>query len=1057
MFCFLFCFNDISSILNFKGKKREKRITWLEAFHLLKRVALRRYRIKYFSDYGEQAAIRDVANKESGQEIEHVSVPNRTKKTSKKAIISSVNPLNYENFQTAELDTYEFNDNNLAEIILTNIVEEIKSRSNSTRESSPHTSRQSKRRLSVYSDKESDRKNSNKLENFQPYKMVTLNNHAKNPNENVIDKLKKIETSGLNHLSTDELSEQRPLISINGSKFIQTKGFQLENSILFNNAESKINVKPKERDKREENFEKKKLKAIIGSNSDSISQEKQAVLNDKTDKNGSKASDATIDSKIDSKTVKPLVNQEAKNKPKIQIDKVTNLFEVRNVDNQSKKIGFSEAEKRLEKKIITEKSSNENEQKILTDSNKTLITKEQEPFIRMAANNREIKVNPEIQQINRINQSIKKISEHETSKERLNEKIIDNVKKETRKISEIIKNQYSKEDKIESLNNLSKYKLQIEQEKHLNKVNEEKRLMNLNTPSKSNTSFEKSSIRKSKISKNHSKLKIPEKMIKVLKQGNLLTRDDLKKISNPTKLESIKEENSKNLFKKSIKQSKRMTKPKKGASNFKTTKRRLQKVIKKDNEEKKIKNKLESEKSKRKQGNSIENLLANIDNIIPSYENRDHHKPFFLESNNTFVETISGTSIHESDASYIASSENELHYKEFPQNLYSYEQAQNECINLEDNRHEEQNIVYSDENLFLNNRNRLINETQVIPNNQIGENASITRLKDDLSDTLNIIDEEVIVENNEISQELNYSNKHESFLDRTSTPKSDLEDKFKNEQDKTESESHDKSLEFQFIRIEMKDKTQESIKISDEIAPKTDEISQPFEDNQAARDDKPIIEEPIESAVLVDERSSSEYDESSNGFLSKNENTLVEIQVENELLNEQNKIRENSENIIEMLETIPIIFVEQSTIETPFDEEKNNGQDGQVSFQDYEEEEIQIKLDSEIIDVKPTDQIEFPSRNTPLKQDSFSISENESNEFEKNEINSDYNLSMFEKFLSHNNNNINLNKKRKSEVPSPLLFSMGFYDDSSSDEDLTPDSKIKYSNCALQALLINRK
>jgi len=64
---------------------------------------------------------------------------------------------------------------------------------------------------------------------------------------------------------------------------------------------------------------------------------------------------------------------------------------------------------------------------------------------------------------------------------------------------------------------------------------------------------------------------------------------------------------------------------------------------------------------------------------------------------------------------------------------------------------------------------------------------------------------------------------------------------------------------------------------------------------------------------------------------------------------------------------------------------------------------------------------------------------------------------MFEKFLSHNNNNINLNKKRKSEVPSPLLFSMGFYDDSSSDEDLTPDSKIKYSNCALQALLINRK
>jgi ring-1,2-phenylacetyl-CoA epoxidase subunit PaaC len=32
-------------------------------------------------------------------------------------------------------------------------------------------------------------------------------------------------------------------------------------------------------------------------------------------------------------------------------------------------------------------------------------------------------------------------------------------------------------------------------------------------------------------------------MIKVLKQGNLLTRDDLKKISNPTKLESIKEVN----------------------------------------------------------------------------------------------------------------------------------------------------------------------------------------------------------------------------------------------------------------------------------------------------------------------------------------------------------------------------------------------------------------------------------------------------------------------------------------------------------------------------------
>ena len=99
---------------------------------MLKRVALKRYRIKHFSDYGQQAQLFSNQNsKNLSNVIEERIIPSNIKKPGRKskAIFESVG---FDSFQAINLQTYELNDDKLAETILVGIVDEIRSRASSS-------------------------------------------------------------------------------------------------------------------------------------------------------------------------------------------------------------------------------------------------------------------------------------------------------------------------------------------------------------------------------------------------------------------------------------------------------------------------------------------------------------------------------------------------------------------------------------------------------------------------------------------------------------------------------------------------------------------------------------------------------------------------------------------------------------------------------------------------------------------------------------------------------------------------------------------------------------
>jgi hypothetical protein len=99
---------------------------------LLKRVALKRYRIKHFSDYGQQAQLFSNQNsKNFSNLIEQRIIPSDIKKPGRKSE-AKFESVGFDSFQTINLQTYELNDDKLAETILVRIVDEIRSRASSS-------------------------------------------------------------------------------------------------------------------------------------------------------------------------------------------------------------------------------------------------------------------------------------------------------------------------------------------------------------------------------------------------------------------------------------------------------------------------------------------------------------------------------------------------------------------------------------------------------------------------------------------------------------------------------------------------------------------------------------------------------------------------------------------------------------------------------------------------------------------------------------------------------------------------------------------------------------
>ena len=215
-------------------------------------------------------------------------------------------------------------------------------------------------------------------------------------------------------------------------------------------------------------------------------------------------------------------------------------------------------------------------------------------------------------------------------------------------------------------------------------------------------------------------------------------------------------------------------------------------------------------------------------------------------------------------------------------------------------------------------------------------------------------------------------------------------------QDENESltESVDDSLPFQFIRIEMKEKTQEPIKAIDEnqTEPKT------------------------------------------------NVETSDELVVKTDLSTDQDKITLNNEDIISY--TSSDTSRDGSRIQ--FEDEHADDDESNEEAETIEHKDLtngRVKEATQVVEFNDKPEASSP-RNTPIADEHSTSELNKSSHELK--TNPDYNLSMFNKYLSYNKRN--LNKKRKSKVSSPLLFSLkGFDLDSSSedDDDLNSESKIK--------------
>ena len=1013
---------------------------------------------------------------------------------SKRKITSTVNStVTYESLQTVDLAAYELNDNNLAEKILTKIVEEIKSRSNSN--SSNSSIRELKNRSSVDSEIELNQKASKKFIDFEikPSKMFILSKHAATVNEYSIDKLKKTKTSS--NRSIDKLSEQGPLVSITSFKFPKNKPNQLENSVIVNNMAN--NAKLIETDKQADslgektfqqgvidaevkpldfsNNQKKSLtslnnndKAKIKSESDAFKQGKQSILSDKISTKSSKISN---DKKVNTNiyTVTSVVNQETKNKSNLKTDEIANI---------SKKADTKPANRNIpeiENKKIIKKFSDTMLENNLETKNETKLRrqfdKDDEAGKTKAVAKQSNKKTQEPEQI------LEKLPRNKPKTMESSNKTINYDKKETNKINDN-KKPYPKENIIQITPAEMKETNLINQN-----INDEQKSTNRNTPTESTIDFNKrsdkrSSVKQTKLSKDHLKSEIRQKTRneiktstkKEKKENMLLIRDDFSKISKPAELKPIKEEKSMDLSRESVKKLsfKKLTTPKR-------VKRLQRKKIRKQEISKE--NKLESETNK---NNSIKNKQTNTaiineskyqkniqialpKDILPSYEiffsskKNQKEKPLSLETNNSFIETVSGTfplSIHDSDSSYLDDNENELQLEE----KELFETAQKENIHLEENQHEDANKAEPEQSLLMDENTGFINESRGILNEQIAENPL---MEDDINDSLNKngkkeeavdIEEAIVVQNNETNDhELYDPDKQESVLKKTSTPFES--DKNKSEKDETLSDSHSDTAKFQFIRIEMKDKSQESIKIVDENFAKTDNVSQPVEEDDS--------EVTTESAEPLDEQLSFSFERNETLNDLSNEENFEELQIENI----EGKLDEPTEPIDEQL---PFSVKSDETQNNfPGDEplkelqtenellnEKNKTRPNSASSQDYTEE-IRYQLDTEIISEKPTDEIEYSScNNTPLIPEHM-VSENESDNFKTNEINPDYNFPMFSKYLSHDDKN--LNKKRKSEVP--LLFSINGYSDYSSSDEEPPNSasKMKKASCAVQALQINRK
>ena len=110
----------------------------MQAFRLLKKIALKRYRIRHFSDLGYQAKEITINSIENNEQLEQGISIYRPNKTKKRIVLTTHNPTNTVELNTFQIE-YELDDEKLAETIISNIVEEIRSRTNSSTRGSVST------------------------------------------------------------------------------------------------------------------------------------------------------------------------------------------------------------------------------------------------------------------------------------------------------------------------------------------------------------------------------------------------------------------------------------------------------------------------------------------------------------------------------------------------------------------------------------------------------------------------------------------------------------------------------------------------------------------------------------------------------------------------------------------------------------------------------------------------------------------------------------------------------------------------------------------------------